>query len=352
LEQPVKIRLTILGLCIAVLSVFSPGVNAPLLWGADTPSLETLKKEMNIRGPIRRIIAQNSDALEALRILKADNMVVGVFSNIDEEAEFWGDLAKLPHIGNWREPDLETVIGLEPDLIITYKTNPQKDWEHKLAAHGIAVLRLDFYRLGKLEKEITVLGALLDKQAEAERFCSWHRQLFDGIQAEVVRTNSQPPVYVENYGDFIASGPGTGGNELCVLAGGRNVAADSSISFPRVTPEWVVDKNPQVIIKAVSHFNGYVLTTPDPLNKRRDIIAHRPAWEYIDAVKNGNVYMVDNSIWVGPRGIVGLAYLAKWFHPGILSDLDPEALHKEFFDRFQGIPYKGVYVSAPMSSEK
>jgi iron complex transport system substrate-binding protein len=339
LEQPVKIRLTILGLCIAVLSVFSPGVNAPLLWGADTPSLETLKKEMNIRGPIRRIIAQNSDALEALRILKADNMVVGVFSNIDEEAEFWGDLAKLPHIGNWREPDLETVIGLEPDLIITYKTNPQKDWEHKLAAHGIAVLRLDFYRLGKL---------VVDKNPQVIIKAVSH---FNGyVLTTPDPLNKRRDIIA--HGDFIASGPGTGGNELCVLAGGRNVAADSSISFPRVTPEWVVDKNPQVIIKAVSHFNGYVLTTPDPLNKRRDIIAHRPVWEYIDAVKNGNVYMVDNSIWVGPRGIVGLAYLAKWFHPGILSDLDPEALHKEFFDRFQGIPYKGVYVSAPMSSEK
>jgi iron complex transport system substrate-binding protein len=41
---------------------------------------------------------------------------------------------------------------------------------------------------------------------------------------------------------------------------------------------------------------------------------------------------------------VGLSYLAKWFYPEKFPDLDPEAIHKEYLERFQGLKYQGIFV--------
>ena len=49
-----------------------------------------------IHSPIRKIVVLNSDALEALRILDADDRIVGVYSDIASEAPLWPDMAAKP----------------------------------------------------------------------------------------------------------------------------------------------------------------------------------------------------------------------------------------------------------------
>ena len=74
----------------------------------------------------------------------------------------------------------------------------------------------------------------------------------------------------------------------------------------------------------------------------------RPGFDKITAVKNGNVYIVGQELVGGPRTLVAVAYMAKWFHPELFGDLDPKAIHQEWLTRFQGLDYDlnkhGVFV--------
>jgi iron complex transport system substrate-binding protein len=306
---------------------------------------DSLGRSVQVLYPVRRIVALNSDVLEIVRALKAEEYIVGVFSEIVREAEFWGGLAKKPKVGSWRDPDLEAITVLAPDVVVAYGRNPGPALEQKANLLGIQVLRLDFYKLDKLEEEVRTFGLLLDRRQKAERFCEWHGRHLKMIQERVVRTSRRPAVYIESYSDYHAAGLGSGGHEMCILAGGSNVAASLSILFPRVTPEWVLAKNPEVIIKAASYGNGYSLKSPTPLNQRRDAILRRPTWHHIPAVKAGNVHVMDSSIWTGPRAIIGVGHKVRWIHPFLFSDLDPEILHRTYLETFQGVPYKGVFVS-------
>jgi iron complex transport system substrate-binding protein len=40
--------------------------------------------------------------------------------------------------------------------------------------------------------------------------------------------------------------------------------------------------------------------------------------------------------------------MAKWFHPDLFKDLDPQSIHQEYLTRFQGLDYdlskQGVFV--------
>ncbi len=40
-----------------------------------------------------------------------------------------------------------------------------------------------------------------------------------------------------------------------------------------------------------------------------------------------------------PRFVVGVAYLAKWFHPTLFSDLNPQDIHQEYLTDFLCVDY-------------
>ena len=315
--------------------------------------LDALGRMVQVTLPVRRIVALNSDILEVLRALQAEDRVVGVFSEVVREPEFWGDLAARPKAGGWRTPNPEAIVRMEPDLVIVYGRNPGQEFDRKMAALGIQVLRLDCYKIETLEREVQSLGRILDRQPQAVRFCDWHRHHLGMIRERLAAgISDRLSVYVESYSDYHAAGPGSGGHEMCAMAGGRNIAAGLAVPYPQVTPEWVLSQDPVVIIKAASHGNGYTLKEPSPFNRRRNAILRRPAWRHITAVSTGGVHVMDSAIWTGPRAIIGIAYMVRWIYPGLFPDLDPEMLHKEYLETFQGVDYRGVFVSDPLSTER
>lgn len=323
-------------------------------WAAPGRAMEVtdaLGRTTAIPTPVQRIVALNSDALEILRVLKAQDRVVGVYAEIVREPEFWGELVDLPKAGGWRTPNLEAIAALSPDLVIVYSRNPGDDFGRKMGALGIPVLRLDFYRLDTLESEVRTLGRLLAKDAEAVAFCRWHGTRLGALQRRVARMTRRPAVYVESYSDFTTTGPGSGADGMCRLAGGRNIAGDLQLPYPKITPEWVVAREPEVIVKAASRANGYRAADARALNAEREAILNRPVWSEIPAVKAGRVHVMDSAVWTGPRALTGIAWLARWFFPEAFSDIDPESWHKDYFEIFQAIPYQGVYVSEAIKAE-
>jgi iron complex transport system substrate-binding protein len=61
---------------------------------------------------------------------------------------------------------------------------------------------------------------------------------------------------------------------------------------------------------------------------------------------------MDSAIWTGPRAIIGIAYMVRWIHPVLFFDLNPEALHREYLETFQGVPYCGIFVSDSLPRAK
>jgi iron complex transport system substrate-binding protein len=73
----------------------------------------------------------------------------------------------------------------------------------------------------------------------------------------------------------------------------------------------------------------------------------------VTAVREKQVYVLSGHFmyggpYAGCRGFLGTIYMAKWFHPELFEDLDPQAIHQEYLKRFQGLDIdldeKGVFV--------
>jgi hypothetical protein len=121
--------------------------------------------------------------------------------------------------------------------------------------------------------------------------------------------------------------------------------------YPTISAEWVMVEDPDIIVKfpfrkTVAH--GYTVDNPSEMKMLRDRIIERPELANATAVRNGAVYILGQELCSGPRALIAVIYMAKWFHPELFKDLDPEAIHQEYLTGFQELDYDlaqhGVFV--------
>ena len=138
------------------------------------------------------------------------------------------------------------------------------------------------------------------------------------------------------------------------MAGGINIAEDIKVSWAMVDAEWVIEQNPDIIVAGVSSRDSYGADDPSEMAAIREDILNRPELAKVTAVKTGRIYIIDHlDISVGGSStLIGTAYCAKWFHPELFEDLNPEVIHQEYLDRFQRIEYDldehGVFAYPPI----
>lgn len=217
-----------------------------------------------------------------------------------------------------------------------------------MTAAGIQVLRLELYRIGALPRDVEALGRIFGREAKAREYLDWHKGRMDELSRRVAqsleRQPERPKVYLEAYAEFAACGNSSGMHERLAFAGGRNIGEGLQANASPVSPEWVLEQQPFAVVKMCSQNGSYAKDGPGGMEEQRQALLTRTGWGKIPAGKSGRVFLMTTDVTSGPASVVGLAWLAKWLHPQACADLDPNVWHGEFLERFQGRPWRGVYV--------
>jgi iron complex transport system substrate-binding protein len=208
-----------------------------------------------------------------------------------------------------------------------------------LANRGIPVLIESTsdpeYLPGLVEK----LGKVLDAEARAEEVLAaisgFEAEVGDFVAAAQAAGAEKPPVYFENRKTYKSTNRSTGHHRSIELAGGINIAADEPVRSPVLSPEYIVRRNPRVIVRRVSGDAG-----PEALGKMLETLYQRPSLKSVSAVVNENVHIIKSDLFIALRYPAGTAYFASWFYPGYTGGggsegssaeapgLDPEDLHR------------------------
>ncbi|MDH7578671.1 MAG: ABC transporter substrate-binding protein [Bacillota bacterium] len=296
--------------------------------------------------PPRRIISVNGNASELICAFGAGEKIVG----ISDTTDFPPLLKDKTKVGKVMTPNIEKIAALKPDLFIAYGSGMALKQEivSKLQKLGIPVVLLDCYKLETMAQDVRILGKILAREKEAGEYLAFfekYRRLIES-RTEKLPAKMKPLVYLELFSDYHTVSAGSGAAQMLEAAGGRNVAGGFRVPYPQVSSEWVLARNPQVVvhISSTSSLPSGFGKSPEALKKKRSEIISRPAWRNVRAVQTGKVYLPSSEIYTGPRGIVGLAYLAKWLHPRLFPDVDPEAIHRELLKKFHGLELKGAWV--------
>jgi len=75
-------------------------------------------------------------------------------------------------------------------------------------------------------------------------------------------------------------------------------------------------------------------------------LTERPAFRDIKATKNNNIHIVWHQFYNSPYQFVVIEQMAKWFHPELFADIEPESSFRELHERFLPIDYQpGYFIS-------
>jgi iron complex transport system substrate-binding protein len=323
-------------------------------WNGEPRSIvDSSGKKITIYRPIKSMVVLNSNLLEAIAVLNASEKVTGVAETITKYSRFFPEFSRLPSVGKWSEPDMEAILKLNPDAVCAYTAWPEPaGLEDKLPA-ALNVIRLDFYKAEALKAEMQKLGYLLEKEENAEKYLEWHERYVEAIKEKVsgISEENKTRVFIDAGGGKTfgrsAYSTGTGMNDLCVMAGGINIAEDHVKGYADVETEWILKEDPDIIV-GISYKGGYETDNETLMKAHFDEILKLPGFDNVTAVKNSRVYIISNSFAFAPHYPAALATMAKWLYPDIFKDIDPGAIHQEYIDRFQRIDYnvsrQGVFV--------
>ncbi|OPY44026.1 MAG: Cobalamin-binding protein precursor [Methanosaeta sp. PtaU1.Bin016] len=321
--------------------------------------LDSANRTVTIKEPVNKIAVYGNEPADALRILGAEDKVIGVENNLEKKA-FFPEYRNLSTIGGW-DADYEALLSLKPDLVIAYAAQEIDD--KKLP--GITVLHFDFYKARNTFKEIKTLGVVLGKEKEAQEYIDFCDEIIDEVRGKVdsLPDDQRARVYIETADPYVThTSNGATGYQI-ELAGGRNMAADlagSATGWVEVDAEWVVKEDPQVIVKMAGWnrgniSSGYETSDTGDVQKVWDEIRNRPELAKIKAIQDNRVHVISFDVTYNPDFIISVAYMAKWFYPDLFRDMDPVAIHQEFIDKFHkqlkwNVTKEGVFVYPPLAS--
>lgn len=189
---------------------------------------------------------------------------------------------------------VEAVAALDPDLVII--SFDPGDAVSGLSALGIPAILFAAPGPAILEEayaEMLDLGVATGHSEEAKKLVAQVRSDIQGIVDRVPQMVRPFTYFVELDSTLFTAGSGTLLDSIFGMLGMQNIADSSAGPFPQLSPEYVVDANPDFIFLADTVCCGESAST----------VGARPGWSTLSAVVNGDIVELDDSVasrW-GPR---------------------------------------------------
>ena len=269
---------------------------------------DDLSRSVTLAGPAQHIVSLAPSNTEILYALGAGAALVGR----DDYSDFPPEATQVPSIGNeYPHVNAETIVALHPDLVLAAGVTSPED----IAA--LTKLGLTVYATGSaaslddIYRDIQSLGTLVGKAEAAKTLVDSMRARVAAVQTKVAAASAHPIVFYELDATDPAkpwtAGPGSFVDQLLTLAGGTNAGNIAKDQYAQLSLEQLVSENPDIIVLGSANFGGQ---TPA-------LVAARPGWQDIKAVKNHTVYTFDDNLVSrpGPRVADGLEKLAALIHP-------------------------------------
>ncbi len=262
--------------------------------------VDSYDRTVTIKKTAVRVVSAAPSVTETIFALGMDDILIGRTDYCDYPAE----AQDVPSIGSLREPDIEAIAELDPDIVIA-STHFTKESLDKLTTLSIPVVVLaDQDSFEGAYRTIEDIARLIGAEIEGERIITDMRTTVDYVK-DAVKGKDRPSVYYVigfgEYGDFTAGGD-TFISQIIAMAGGNNIA--SGIQGWSFSLEQIVDSDPDILVcskfwnakSSIMDTNGY-----------RDL----------RAVQTENLFEIDNNMLdrQGPRLAEGLKALAEIIHP-------------------------------------
>lgn len=267
-----------------------------------------LGHSLTLEAPAHRIVSLAPSNTEILFAIGAGNQLIGrdAFSDYPAEAAQIADVG-----GGWGDLNLETVVSLQPDLVLAAELSPPEQVQ-SLESLGLTVYLLkNPVEFEGMYANLLTLGQITGHQEQAAALVDSLKQRVAAIEGKLANVETRPLVFYEldstEPNAPWTAGPGTFIDTLISMAHGENLGNVLQGDWAQISVEELITQDPDFIILGDYTWGG--VTVED--------VKARAGWETIQAVKDDHIYTFDDNLVSrpGPRMVDGLEAMAELIHP-------------------------------------
>jgi len=264
-------------------------------------------REVELLHQPERIISLAPSNTELLYALGLAERVVGV----TEYCNFPPAALEKPKAGDFSEPYLEQIIVLQPDLIVASELLVSGEKLEQLESLHLPVLILHPDGIAEVCQALELLGLATGEKEKAALLIAAMQARLVAVREKLQQLpdDQRVKVYYEVYADpLMSAGCVSIVHEIIETAGGKNIFADVQAAYPRISPEAVVARDPEIILFPHQHGTGDIFAQE---------IINRPGWGTITALREGKIFGLeaDKFSRPGPRLVEAVEELAVIFYP-------------------------------------
>lgn len=237
----------------------------------------------------KSIVSLSPAATEILFAIGAGSQVTAV----SDYTDFPEAAVDLPKVGGFdgKTISMEKILSFKPELV--YLT----DGMHNFLIDQLNTYEIPYYlstseSIDDVKKEILAVGELTGHTSQAQTVVNDMNKKLGKYENLKFNKAKKAEIYYEIWNSpYISAGNKSFINDVIVNAGGENLFGDLSESYPIVSEESIIARNPKVILLPAS--SGLSVES----------VANRSGWKEISAVKNGKIYIIDDNLFTrpGPR---------------------------------------------------
>ncbi|WP_020502374.1 ABC transporter substrate-binding protein, partial [Sciscionella marina] len=233
----------------------------------------------------------------------------------------------------------------------------------KLQRVGIPTVVVDYFEkpLQNTVPSVRLMGQLLGRDPQAEQYVQYYQAAIDRVRSRLNAAHQPPtPTFLwraPGYFDCCSSFANSNLAELVKFAGGANLA-DPILKTRQgaISPETILSRKPAVIIATGADWSpgtpakpgsfvalGYNQTRQNAQKQFQAIIDNQAGFNQLGAVRDHRAYVAWHHFYDSPYNFLAVEWFAKWMHPDLFKDVDPDTTIRELHSKFLPIPYRGTF---------
>ncbi len=273
-------------------------------------------REVDVKTPFKRIISLYGAHTENLFFLGLEDQIIGVSVNDNYPVQVQGKMKFSYH------DDPEKFIANMPDLVLIRPMidNGYPQFARQLEKYGITVVSLQPATIPEMYEYWLTLGRLTGKETQANKMVTGFQEKTARIRALTQGIPRKKKVYFQAIHTRMKTfTPGSMPIFALEAAGAINVADDARAS--RNTNIAIYGKE-QILAKA-SEIDVFLAQKGIMNPIQKDQIINEPGFKIIKAIKNQQVFLIDENIVSRPvpRLYTGIITMGTLLYPDIFSQI-------------------------------
>jgi ABC-type Fe3+-hydroxamate transport system substrate-binding protein len=247
---------------------------------------DALGREHAIASPPRRIVSLVPSVTETLFELGLADSVAGVTDFCVHPAA----TAEKPRVGGTKNPTLEKIVALAPDLVLANKEENRRRDVERLEASGIPVFVTYARSVRQAVDEIDTLGHITGTSEVAARIVTAIEERWRAARQRRPETLPRVAALIWKH-PYMAVGPDTFANDLIEQCCGQNAFGDRERRYPRIDEADLEAAQPDVVLLPTEPYEFDI----------RDAVELRSL--DMPAARSARVHVVEGELlsWYGPR---------------------------------------------------